>query len=312
MSVTELGGGQISANQLLANTGLFNQLKSKIASFGGLTANEILADSALINKLVGTSALFDTLQSRLAVFGGLNANSIAADAIDGNHIRAGSKIESPIIEGGEYRLIGANTMKIESETPFGPDNLIEWRGPKLLLNGQPNWPNIRKSNATRWTDANGDEYFGGSLSAGILKTGVTNPDKNAYAVNTYPVEIGPFSSGGKSKTVVVSFSYDSAWNATSQPSGSSVQLSWQLQRKIGSGSWATVSSGTFNGSIQSTWEAEIGRYIITEFCNGSSTFTDTTTSTSDFSYRVKVISNTRYSATSNVKNQNLTVISTEQ
>jgi len=312
MSVTELGGGQISANQLIANSALFNQLKAKIASFGGLTATEILADSALINKLVATSALFNSLQARLAVFGGLTANSISSDAILGRHIKAGETIESPVIIGGQYQLIGSNTMKIESETPFGPDGLIEWRGPKLILNGAPNWSLIRKSNATRWTDSVGNEYFGGSISAGILKTGVTNPDKNAYTANSYPVVIGPFGSGGKAKTVVVSFDFDASWTSTSAANGATPTLSWQLQRKIGSGSWATVSSGTFTGSINSTYEAEIGRYLVNEFCSGSSTFTDTSTSTSDFSYQLKVISQTRYSATSNVNNQKLTVISTEQ
>ncbi|MBB1439890.1 host specificity protein J [Shewanella sp. SG41-4] len=311
-SITEIGGGQISANQIVANSGLFNILKSKIAQFGGLTANELQVDNALINKLVSTSALFNELTARLAAFGGLTANSIASNAINGNHISAGSKIESPIIEGGEFRLIGANTMKIESETSFGPDSLIEWRGPKLLLNGVPDWANIRKSNASRWTDANGDEYFGGSLSAGILRTGVTNPDKNAYAANSYPVVIGPFGSGGKAKTIVVSFDYDASWTATSSANGAAPVLSWQLQRKIGSGSWTTVSSGTFTGSINSTYESEISRYLVSEFCNGSSTFTDTSTSTSDFSYQLKVISQTRYSATSNVNNQKITVISTEQ
>jgi len=311
-SVTELGGGAISANQLIANSGLFEKLKAKIASFGGLTATEILADSALINKLVATSALFNSLQARLAVFGGLTANSISSDAILGRHIKAGETIESPVIIGGQYQLIGSNTMKIESETPFGPDGLIEWRGPKLILNGQPNWSLIRKSNATRWTDSVGNEYFGGSISAGILKTGVTNPDKNAYAANSYPVVIGPFGSGGKAKTVVVSFDFDASWTATTAANGATPALSWQLQRKIGSGSWATVSSGTFTGSINSTYEAEISRYLVNEFCSGSSTFTDTSTSTSDFSYQLKVISQTRYSATSNVNNQKLTAISTEQ
>jgi hypothetical protein len=283
----------------------------KIAA-NAVTASELLADSALINKLVATTALFDSMQARFAVFGGLSANSISSDAILGRHIKAGEIIESPVIVGGQYQLIGSNTMKIESETPFGPDGLVEWRGPKLILNGQPNWANIRKSNATRWTDSNGNEYFGGSLSAGVLKTGVTNPDKNAYAANSYPVVIGPFGTGGKAKTVVVSFDYDASWNSTTNVSTTAPKLSWQLQRQIGAGAWATVSSGTFTGSISSTYEAEISKYNVNEFCNGSSTFTDTSTSTSDFSYRVKVISQTRYSVTSNVNNQKLTVISTEQ
>jgi len=285
----------------------------KIAA-NAVTANELLADTALINKLVATSALFDSLVARLAVFGGLTANSIASDAILGRHIKAGELIESPIISGGQYRLIGTNTMKIESETPFGPDSLVEWRGPKLLVNGVPDWNNIRKSNATRWTDASGDEYFGGSLSSGVLKTGVTNPSLVPYAPNSYPVEIGPFGSNGKAKVVVLSFRLTANSQQSSDSSNATQpKLSWQLQRKIGSGSWATVSSGVFNGTTNFYYEAEPpAHWLSIESCNGSSTFTDNTVSTSDFSYRVLVLSYSRFHVTSNVNTQYISLISTEQ
>lgn len=315
MSVTEIGGGQISANQLLANSALFNQLKAKIGAFGGLTANEIQADTALINKLVGTSGLFNDLVARLAVFGGLTANSIASDAILGRHIKAGEKISSPIIEGGEVRLIGTAFMKVQSATAFGPDGLVEWYGPKLLLNGAPDWANLRKSNAITYLAANGDAYFGGSLSAGVLKTGVTNSSKTPYTANSYPVEIGPFGTNGKPKVIVVSFNLSCSSSQSSAPSGNPTQpqLSWQLQRKIGSGSWATVSSGVFSGLTESFYESEPPAHWETiERCSGSSTYTDNTVSTSDFSYRILVVSFSRFHATANVNNQTLTLISTEQ
>lgn len=314
MSVTEIGGGQISANQLLANSGLFNQLKAKLASFGGLTANEIKADTALINKLVGNSALFNDLVARLAVFGGLTANSIASNAILGRHIRAGEKISSPIIEGGEVRLIGTAFMKVQSATAFGPDGLVEWYGPKLLVNGSPDWANLRKSNATTYLSANGDAYFGGSLSAGILKTGVTNPDKNSYSVNSYPVQIGPFGSNGKAKTVVVAFSLRSSAMFTRNP-GTPIQpkLSWQLQRKIGTGGWVTLSSGVFYGSTTVNYEPEPPAYWMTlERCSGAYTYTDNTRSTLDFNYRVQVISFSRFHISNFVSTQALSLISTEQ
>lgn len=312
-SVTELGGGQISANQLLANSVLFNTLKSKLASFGGLTANEIKADTALINKLVGTSGLFNDLVARLAVFGGLTANSIASDAILGRHIKAGERIESPIIEGGQFRNIGPNTMKVESETPFGPDSLVEWRGPKLLVGSEPDWANLRKSNATRWTDSNGDEYFGGSLSSGILRTGVTNPDKNFYVIGSYPVTIGPFGTNGSAKSVVVAYVLNASYSSSSYVSNpTQPSLSWQLQRKVGTGSWVTVASGTFSGTTSVSYNAELNRYTTQEYCSGSSTYTDNSTSTSDFHYQVKIISQSRYHASQNVSQQTLTVVSTEQ
>ncbi|MGR3970701.1 phage tail tip protein J-related protein [Shewanella sp. 1180_01] len=319
ISVTEVGAGQVVAQNIAANAVTADKIAANAVSAGKIAANavtatEVLADTALINKLVATSALFDSLVARLAVFGGLTANSIASDAILGRHIKAGEIIESPIISGGQYRLIGANTMKIESETPFGPDSLVEWRGPKLLVNGVPDWNNIRKSNATRWTDASGDEYFGGSLSSGVLKTGVTNPSLVPYAPNSYPVEIGPFGSNGKAKVVVLSFRLSADSQQSSNGSNATQpQLSWQLQRKIGGGSWATVSSGVFNGTTNFYYEAEPPvHWLSIESCNGSSTFTDNTVSTSDFSYRVLVLSYSRFHVTSNVNTQYISLISTEQ
>lgn len=313
ISVSELGGGQISANQLLANSGLFNQLKARLASFGGLTATEIQADTALINKIIGTSALFNDLIARIAVFGGLTANSIAADAILGRHIKAGEKITSPIIEGGELRLIGTAYMKVQSASPFGPDGLVEWYGPKLLVSGNPNWAALRKSNAITYLAANGDAYFGGSLSAGVLKTGVSNTMTPYYTVNSYPVEIGPFGTNGKPKVIVVSYALSGdSWSTTQVSNPTQPSLSWQLQRKIGSGSWASVSSGVFNGSCNVTYDGESRRWFTAEHCQGSSTYTDNSTLTSDFSYRILVTGVTRYHATANVNNQILSLISTEQ
>ncbi|WP_207953672.1 phage tail tip protein J-related protein [Shewanella decolorationis] len=320
ISVTEVGAGQVVAQNIAANAVTADKIAANAVSAGkiaanAVTANELLADAALINKLVATSALFDSLVARLAVFGGLTANSIASDAILGRHIKAGEKISSPIIEGGEVRLIGSAFMKVQSATAFGPDGLVEWYGPKLLLNGAPDWANLRKSNAITYLAANGDAYFGGSLSAGVLKTGVTNSSKTPYTANSYPVEIGPFGTNGKPKVIVVSFNLSGMSSQSSAPSGNPTQpqLSWQLQRKIGSGSWATVSSGVFSGVTDSFYEAEPPAHWETiERCSGSSTYTDNTVSTSDFSYRILVVSFSRFHATANVNTQTLTLISTEQ
>ena len=312
-SVTEVGGGIISANQFLANSGLFNTLKSKIAAFGGLTATEIQASTALITKLVGTSALFNQLVAQMGIFGGLTANAIAADAIEGRHFKANQLIESPVIQGGEFRLIGTGFMKVMRATAFGPDGLVEWYGPKLLSGTTPNWNALRKSNAITYLSSNGDAYFGGTLSAGVLKNGIATSDKNRYLTNTYPVTVGPFGSNGKRKSVILSFSYDGYSSTRSKPGRlAQPKITWQLQRKIGSGGWAAVSNGTFTGTVSSEYNPESRRYLVIEFCSGSSTYVDNHTSTSDFNYRIKVISVRRHHGTSNVRNQILSLYSVEQ
>jgi hypothetical protein len=315
ITVTELGGGQISANQLLANSALFNQLKAKIASFGGLTATEILADTALINKLVGSSALFNELQARLAVFGGLTANSIAAGAILGNHIKAGEKITSPIIEGGELRLVGSSFMKVSAATAFGPDGLIEWYGPKLLVGGNPDWANLKKSNAITYLAANGDAYFGGSLSAGILKNSVATSDKNKYEAGTAPVSLGPFSTNGRTKVVVVSFDMRASTRYSSNPgSVSAPVLKWQLQKLI-NGNWTSLTSGTYQGTASVYFENDDPSNTYwqeSQSCQGSTTYTDTSTSSADVTYRILVTSYYRNATNGVIERQILSIISTEQ
>lgn len=316
-SVTELGGGQISANQIIANSALFDKLKARIGAFGGLTANEIQADTALINKLVGTSALFNDLVARLAVFGGLTANSIASDAILGRHIRAGEKISSPIIEGGEVRLIGTAFMKVQSATPFGPDGLVEWYGPKLLVNGAPDWANIRKSNATTYLAANGDAYFGGSLSAGVLKNGSSNTTITLYPTSSVPVEVGPFGTNGKVKNVVVSYNCTAGYSQTTEPGNVTITevLRWQVQRNI-NGSWQNVTgaSGTFTGTVLKSADTETipTTYRVSYACSGSATFTDSNASTANVTYRIVITSHTRPFNNAIVSQQSLSLISTEQ
>ncbi len=311
--LTYLSLGNVSITNLLAYSAQFNNLKAKLASFGGLTANELFVDTALITKLVGTSALFNQLIAQMGTFGGLTANAIAADAIEGRHFKANQLIESPVIQGGEFRLIGTGFMKVMRATAFGPDSLVEWYGPKLLSGTTPNWNELKKSNAITYLSADGDAYFGGTLSAGVLKNGIATSDKNPYLTNSYPVIVGPFGSNGKRKSVIVSFSY-AGYSSTGSNPGNVTQpaLSWQLQRKIGSGSWAAVSSGTFTGTVRSEYDGESRQYFVSEFCSGSSTYVDNSTSSSDFNYRIKVASTRRYHATSNVNNQVLSLYSTEQ
>ncbi|WP_299494960.1 hypothetical protein [uncultured Shewanella sp.] len=310
-SVTEMGSGVISANQLLANEGLFNTLKAKLASFGGLTANEIQADSALINKLVGSSALFNSLQARLATFGGLTANSISAGAILGEHIKAGEKLTSPILEGGEIRLIGSTHMEVTAANSFGPDNLIQWYGPKLMSGSNPNWNALKKSNAINYKDDRGNCHFGGTLSSGTLKNEGTTSVKTRYTVNSYPLTVGPFSTSGSRKSVVFSYDMSGAGYSTSS-SVTTPKLGWQLQRRLGTGGWSTVTSGTFNGTSGSVYMPEFSKYRTYESCSGSTTYTDTSTSTSDFTYRIKVTSYARHHGDSSVTKQYLTIIAIEQ
>jgi hypothetical protein len=299
-----------------------------LANDGTSSAFSVLADSFKIyangadnavfavenGVLVVKSAHIGQLDSANIKAGAIDAAHIAANTITGDKIQAGTKIVSPIIEGGQVRLLGTNYMEISSATPFGPDNLVKWCGAKIMSGTEPNWTLLKKSNATQYVTANGDAYFGGSLSAGVLKTGVTNTQHTPYTVGTYGVEIGPFGSNGRTKSVIVSYYAYGHSSSTTNPGSNPTapSLGWSLERSVNSGAWTAVSSGTFTGYTTSEYEAEDGKYHTSSHVNGSQTYTDTSAVVGNYAYRIKIISFTRFHTTANINSQELSLISTEQ
>ncbi|UAL42839.1 DUF1983 domain-containing protein [Shewanella inventionis] len=278
-----------------------------------LVNNVVYLNTAVIQNASITTAHVGQLEASNIKAGAINATHILGDTITGDKIKAGTKISSPIIEGGQVRLLGTNYMEISSATPFGPDSLVKWCGAKLMSGSEPNFAALRKSNATQYVTANGDAYFGGALSAGILKNGLDTTLLTPYTVGSYMNEVGPFSSNGKAKNVVVSYQLGAVYSGTSAATNpTQPKLQWQLERSINSGSWVTVSSGTFNGTTTAEYDNETRRWLTDERCNGSSTFTDNTTTTGTYAYRIKVLAYSRFHSTANVTSQILTVISTEQ
>ncbi|WOF44376.1 hypothetical protein KNJ79_05435 [Sphingopyxis indica] len=81
---------------------------------------------------------------------------------------------------------------------FGTSNqFLRWYGPKMALNL------CSESNGVFWIKTNGDAYFGGTLSAGVLKnslaTSSTLPDAS--------VTVGPYGTNGGPKVIALSWTY---------------------------------------------------------------------------------------------------------
>lgn len=98
---------------------------------------------------------------------------------------------------GAGRIVSTNGafMKVQG-TGFGTNNqFIEWFGPNMAI------ASCSEANASYYLKVDGSAYFGGTLSAGILKNSVqttqTSPDA---AVTT-----GTFGSNGKSRIVTVGY-----------------------------------------------------------------------------------------------------------
>ncbi|ATD62494.1 hypothetical protein CNX70_21850 [Janthinobacterium svalbardensis] len=143
-------------------------------------------------------------------------------------------------------------------------------------------------NAIFYLKRSGSGYFGGSLSAGILKTAVTNPsfDPAAQLVG------GPFGSNGGTINVVCSLSWRfdkaSRGHTYTAGSGSNTVTIW-LYRTIGSGAEALVQTATFTGgtSIVNSNDPDTSS-TCARTIDGSFTYTDTAASTQNRTYRAVV------------------------
>lgn len=171
--------------------------------------------------------------------------------------------------------------------------------------------NATKANAAVWFDTAGNSYFGGTLSAGVLKNGAQSTQISGSA----SVETGVFSTNGNPKVVTASLSYNQSWTATSQqalPSGNPT-ATLQIQRSIAGGAWTTVATQNLTGT--KSQENDSGTWLGNVAIGGSMTYTDNTSGTANFNYRAIITSATGWpwsvSGSTNHK-QTLTILSVEQ
>lgn len=211
--------------------------------------------------------------------------------------------------------IASNVMYVSDYSGFGPDNLHEWKGPPILdADGEPDWNNLTKANATmRWADAISD-YFGGTISSGILKNSGTS---TLLSLNP-SVEVGPFTTNGNPKVVNIAFTWKGLWNSDDEcPTSDQVTPSAtvKLERSLGGGGWETLQTLQVVGEMIYTElnEPEIStQCVVNEVTNYGSTFTDTSTSTGTFSYRLVVSNQQRYLHPNFITNQSLSLVITEE
>ncbi|MEL4373031.1 TipJ family phage tail tip protein [Shewanella xiamenensis] len=208
-------------------------------------------------------------------------------------------------EGGFLSVYGAG---------FGVNNeFIDWYGPDV-----GDISNCSKSNAITYRTNNGDAYFGGTLSAGVLKNGASYTTKTIYTSAISPLTIGPFWTNGKTKNLVFSYRCTASYEQALDPGNltNAEVLTMKVQRFVGS-SWVDVpgSAITLNGNVEKTTNDENipPTYKVFYSCSGSVTISDNlSNSTSDVTYRVYVSSHTRPFNNGIVNSQTLTLVSTEQ
>lgn len=206
---------------------------------------------------------------------------------------------------GTGKIIWDNgTIMKVSGVGFGTANqFIEWFGPKMAINL------CSEANAITYLKTNGSAYFGGTLSAGVLKNAAQTTQTAADA----SVSTGSFGSNGASRVVVVSYNSMRTVDITGScpvPATPTVQI--RLRR---------------NGTILQTWDAsgsvtctagfgefEPGNWL--EQIGASFTFTDNSGGTTS-EYTAEIVTRSLTSLPSGQQGalthtQSLSVISTEE
>lgn len=236
-------------------------------------------------------------------------NLIATGSIAGDRIMAGTEINAPVINGGEFRLIGTSHMEITRAQPFGPHNLIQYYGPKIAgvnwntTTNQPILSGMLKSNAVMYKDAAGAAYFGGTISAGTLRNAQRSTTLSA---NSF-VESGSYGSNGGVITVKCSLSISVNKQSATIQGPPSTSATLVLFRRSGS-SWVEVASQVVTGIYSQTFEE--GIYFESWLMSGSFTYTDTLKVATNREYRLTVNHNVPVLGAGSAR-QDLSLISEE-
>lgn len=206
---------------------------------------------------------------------------------------------------GTGRIIWSNGsfMRV-SGVGFGTSNqFIDWFGPARPIN------TCNEASAIFYLKTNGSAYFGGALTAGVLRNAAQTTQTSANA----SVSTGSFGSNGGTRVVVVSINAFRKTDISGSCNGSGTS-SYQIRlRRNGSilNTWTVFGSTSctpgFSQLEPGTWEDTV---------NGSFTFTDNSGGSSA-EYTAEIVSRSQASVPSSAFGaftftQSLSVVSTEE
>jgi len=193
-------------------------------------------------------------------------------------------------EGMEWRNGYLRVWKGAAQRIIGPgfgangDNLIDYFGPNVGAAA------ASKSNAVMWMDASGSAYFGGQLSAGILRNAIQTT--TTQTIGTELVN-GPFATNGRVRTVTVSFTRRHRRVATTLGPTGFVAGAGQntaridVYRKIGNGAESLWQVLNVSGSVIINNEPD-GSDVADSNWGGSFTVNDTSPSSETMQYRAVI------------------------
>jgi len=144
---------------------------------------------------------------------------------------------------GSWRIIAGSMMSVWGCGFGSSGQFIEWTGPV-----QSDLSNCTESNAVKYVKTNGDAYYAGALSAGLL----INRGQTTLTSSDASIVVGPFGTNGDPKTVVVSYTYARSYRCNASTGGisGSGSATIVIERDLGSG-WLTIGSFTANETLRS-------------------------------------------------------------
>ena len=171
---------------------------------------------------------------------------------------------------GSWRIYAGSMMTVWG-AGFGSSNqFLEWSGP-----AQSSLANCTEANAIKYVKTNGDAYYGGALSAGLL----INRGQTTDITVTAQIVVGPFGTNGGPKTIITSYVYTRNYRAnagTGSISGSG-SATIVIERDTGAG-YTQIGSFTASESLRRVLvDGDPGiKDDVTWQMSGSSTITDNT------------------------------------
>lgn len=290
------GGPTLSGAATVTNISIRDTAGATMLVDGAITTNKLNAGAVTAAKIDVTS-----LSSISANIGELTAGTIRNGS---DSFRIDATNGRTIIKTGSF-------MKVTG-APFGSSSqFIEWYGPLFS-----NLNSCTEANAVYYLKNDGSAYFGGSLSAGLLRTSLTT---SSLASNA-SIETGAFGSNGGTIQVVLSYStycessdvyaatstgvtnWNSAvssWGATasggivnaSKSIGTGGTTTITLERSINGGGFSTVTSLSVTGGTETIYGVspvggdDTGYLTFTRSFGGSLTYTDPQTLAQNRNYR---------------------------
>lgn len=204
---------------------------------------------------------------------------------------------------GTITMIGTSGLKVESSTPFGPNNLLEWRGSKsgkINGDGTVNLNSLTKVNAVTYYGDDNTAYFGGAIIAGTLTTSTQNPTTS----NIPSVSSGSFGSNGGQIAVLCSLSSTGTTGYTAGGCPTTPRTNPSVVFKLYSDN-VLVRTETATGSV--TCDPEDGGKYEYYFLSDSFTYYDNVNSTANRNYRLDATISNSFGS----KNQRLSIVTQE-